>query len=191
MYSRNFEADTLFIHTTQVKDASSFVELLNSEADAKMKVVSIIGNTGEGKSHTMNETFCDGKPVFQTSSRQKATTVGCWAAYDSLHQAILLDTEGMLNNNTQPIRLLLKVFIQIFGPLNFSSEFNTFNFATQVMAISDVVIYRTRSERLHSDMFQFLGDACSLLHTHFSFIPLLPSIVISHCTQHTELLAKG
>lgn len=147
--------------------ASSFTDLLNIDSDTKVKVVSIIGNTGEGKSHTMNETFCEGKHVFRTSSRQQAATIGCWAAYDPLHHAILLDTEGMLNNN-QPIRLLLKV-----------------------MAVSDVVIYRTRSERLHSDMFHFLGDACTLLHTHFSPYHHHPSIIISHHTQHTELLAKG
>ncbi len=29
----------------------------------------------------------------------------------------------------------------------------------KVLAVSDVVVYRTRAERLHNDLFYFLGDA--------------------------------
>ena len=77
-----------------------------------MKVVSIFGNTGDGKSHTLNHTFFDGKEVFATSSSQLSCTVGVWAAYDDVNRAIVLDTEGLLGvsgNQNQRTRLLLKV----------------------------------------------------------------------------------
>ena len=108
----------------------SFCESLNLSATSKVKVVSVIGKTGEGKSHLMNATFFEGKNVFATSSQQKASTIGCWAAYDSLHQVLLLDTEGLLNNNKQPIRLLLKVnfyFIFFFKSLENKFIWNIFS----------------------------------------------------------------
>ena len=38
----------------------------------------------------------------------------------------------------------------------------------KVLAISDVVIYRTRAERLHTDLFYFMGDASKAYNEHFS-----------------------
>ncbi|XP_042911990.1 zinc finger FYVE domain-containing protein 1 isoform X5 [Parasteatoda tepidariorum] len=75
----------------------------------------------------------------------------------------------------------------------------------QVLAISDVVIYRTRAERLHNDMFSFLGDASSAYTKHFTpeleeasarcnvdgpISVLGPSVIIFHETRHTEVLSN-
>lgn len=38
---------------------------------------------------------------------------------------------------------------------------------SQVLAVSDVVVFRTRSERLHRDMFVFLGSASRAYSQHF------------------------
>lgn len=113
-----------------------------------VKVCSVFGNTGEGKSHTMNYTFFDGKEVFKTSQAQSSCTIGIWAAYNPQWNLIAIDTEGLLGiteNNNRRTRLLLKV-----------------------LAISDVIIYRTRAERLHNDLFTFLGDASRAYVHHFS-----------------------
>lgn len=86
------------------------------------KVVSILGNTGEGKSHTLNHTFFAGAPVFNTSNQQESCTTGVWASFDPDLQVLILDTEGMLgrvDNENIRTRMLLKV-----------------------LAISDLVIYR-------------------------------------------------
>ncbi|ESN91775.1 hypothetical protein HELRODRAFT_108518 [Helobdella robusta] len=170
-----------------VKDEKDFIDQLNCSEGSQVKVVSIFGNTGDGKSHTLNHTFFNGEPVFKTSSHQNACTIGVWAAYDDLHGAIILDTEGLLGvsaNHNQRTRLLLKI-----------------------LAISDVVIYRTRAERLHSDLFQFLGDASQAYLRHFiiqltaaskrlhldsnAYTSLGPSLTIFHETLHTDILAKG
>ena len=74
--------------------------------------------------------------------------MGVWAAYSSHHRAIFLDSEGLLGasqNENRRTRLLLKI-----------------------LAISDVVIYRTRAERLHNDMFTFLGDASDAYWKYFT-----------------------
>jgi len=77
-----------------------------------VKVVSIFGNTGDGKSHTLNQTLFGGREVFTTSHLQTSCTAGVWAAYDPAHHAIVLDTEGLLGvsaNENRRTRLLLKV----------------------------------------------------------------------------------
>ena len=76
----------------------------------------------------------------------------------------------------------------------------------KVLAISDIVIYRTRAERLHNDLFTFLGDASEAYWKYFTpelkeasdrcklNVPLStlgPSVIIFHETQHTELLGEG
>ena len=170
----------------QVINEEDFINKLGCEPASLLKVVSIFGNTGDGKSHTLNHTFFGGKEVFQTSATQMSCTAGVWAAYDPVHNAIMLDTEGLLGvtaNQNQRTRLLLKV-----------------------LAVSDVVIYRTQADRLHNDMFQFLGDASKAYLKHFSAelkaaskrckmdIPLSnlgPAVVIFHETKHTEVLGKG
>ena len=150
-----------------------------------MKVVSIFGNTGDGKSHTLNHSFFQ-EELFRTSSAQSACTIGIWVAYSPRYQAIFVDTEGLLGvceNEARRTRLLLKV-----------------------LAISDVVIYRTRAERLHNDLFTFLGDASDAYWKFFMpelqaasikyklDIPLStlgPSIVIFHETQYAHLLGEN
>ena len=86
--------------------------------------------------------------VFKTSLDQQSCTLGVWAAYSSEYNAIFLDSEGLLGSSTledRRARLLLKV-----------------------MAVSDIVVYRTRAERLHNDMFTFLGDASEAYWKYFT-----------------------
>lgn len=75
-------------------------------------------------------------------------TIGAWAAYSSEHKTIFIDSEGLLGaskNENRRTRLLLKV-----------------------LAVSDVVVYRTRAERLHNDLFTFLGDASDAYWKYFT-----------------------
>lgn len=72
--------------------------------------------------------------VFRTSADQDTCTVGVWASYDPTTNVICIDTEGLLGvttNQYRRTRLLLKV-----------------------LAVSDIVIYRTCADRLHTDLFQ-------------------------------------
>lgn len=69
---------------------------LDCRPEELLKVVSIFGNTGEGKSHTLNHTFFQGREVFQTSPTQESCTVGVWAAMDPIHRVVVIDTEGLL-----------------------------------------------------------------------------------------------
>lgn len=84
----------------------------------RVKVVSVFGNTGDGKSHTLNHTFFGGEEIFRTSCEQDSCTLGVWAAFDPHLKVICLDTEGLLgstSNENQRTRLLLKViFILLF-----------------------------------------------------------------------------
>ncbi|XP_076442869.1 zinc finger FYVE domain-containing protein 1-like isoform X2 [Babylonia areolata] len=132
----------------QVKDEETFVQQLGCSEDAKVKILSIFGNTGDGKSHTLNQTFYNGREMFQTSASQNSCTVGVWAAFDHQNNVITVDTEGLLGssaNDNKRTRLLLKI-----------------------LAISDIVVFRTRAERLHKDMFVFLSNASKAYKKHFS-----------------------
>uniref|UniRef100_A0A1B6E4F3 FYVE-type domain-containing protein n=1 Tax=Clastoptera arizonana TaxID=38151 RepID=A0A1B6E4F3_9HEMI len=168
----------------KVTSSETFVLRLNSQDPlTRVKVVSIFGNTGDGKSHTLNHTFYSGEEVFRTSCEQDSCTLGVWASYDPQLKVILLDTEGLLgstSNENQRTRLLLKV-----------------------LAISDIVIYRTRSERLHRDLFTFLGSASRAYTQHFQtalvavgqrgdfggpLSALGPAVIIFHETRHTRTL---
>jgi len=168
----------------QVTKEVDFKHLLGCDDDPRVKVVSIFGNTGDGKSHTLNHTFFDGAEVFDTSPSQKSCTVGVWVSYCPNQKAIIVDTEGLLGvseNANKRMRLLMKI-----------------------LAVSDVVIYRTRAERLHSDMFTFLGDASEAYikyftkdlqsvqqRGHMENVPLCslgPSIVIFQETHYTTPL---
>uniref|UniRef100_A0A8B9GZP7 Zinc finger FYVE-type containing 1 n=1 Tax=Astyanax mexicanus TaxID=7994 RepID=A0A8B9GZP7_ASTMX len=169
----------------QVKSGDNFVKRLGCAPDELLKVVSIFGNTGEGKSHTLNHTFFKGREVFKTSPTQESCTVGVWAALDPLHKVVVVDTEGLLgagSNQGQRTRLLLKV-----------------------LAVSDLVIYRTHADRLHDDLFKFLGDASDAYLKHFTKelkattarcgldVPLStlgPAVIIFHETVHTKLLGS-
>uniref|UniRef100_A0A667Y8G2 Si:ch211-11n16.2 n=1 Tax=Myripristis murdjan TaxID=586833 RepID=A0A667Y8G2_9TELE len=162
---------------------SSWVCSLVSLDEADVKVLSIFGNTGDGKSHTLNHILFGGESVFYTSKSPSSCTVGVWAAYDPALSLIVLDTEGLLGaaaNQNQRMRLLLKV-----------------------LAVSDVVVYRTRAERLHNDMFQFLSSASVAYLKHFTpelkalssrcglDVPLSslgPAVIIFQETTHTQLL---
>uniref|UniRef100_A0A671PJ96 Zinc finger FYVE domain-containing protein 1-like n=1 Tax=Sinocyclocheilus anshuiensis TaxID=1608454 RepID=A0A671PJ96_9TELE len=169
----------------QVKDEEEFVRKLGCRPEELLKVVSIFGNTGEGKSHTLNHTFFLGREVFKTSPTQESCTVGVWGALDPLHKVVVVDTEGFLGagtNQGQRTRLLLKV-----------------------LAVSDLVIYRTHADRLHDDLFKFLGDASDAYLKHFTKelkattarcgldVPLStlgPAVIIFHETVHTKLLGS-
>ena len=86
--------------------------------------------------------------MFPISPCQSSCTIGIWAAYSLKYNTIFVDSEGLLGvskNENRRTRLLLKV-----------------------LAISDVVIYRTRAERLHNDLFTFLGDASDAYWKYFS-----------------------
>jgi len=76
----------------------------------------------------------------------------------------------------------------------------------KVLAICDVVIYRTHGDRLHDDLFKFLGDASDAYLKHFTRelkattsrcgldVPLStlgPAVIIFHETVHTKLLGTG
>lgn len=171
----------------QVESVEDFSEKLGCQEDALVKVVSIFGSIGHGKSYTLNHTFYGCQPVFQTSSSQDSCTIGIWAAYDEKRRVITLDTEGLLGisaNCQRRTRLLLKV-----------------------LAISDIVIYRTRSERLEDNLFTFLGDASRVYVQHFykemrnafqrlpelngqSFSELGPVVIIFQETRDTEPLKQ-
>lgn len=170
----------------KVRNEEEFIKKLDCSPDQHLKVVSIFGNTGDGKSHTLNHTFFYGREVFKTSPAQESCTVGVWAAYDPVRKVVVIDTEGLLGatvNLSQRTRLLLKV-----------------------LAISDLVIYRTRADRLHNDLFKFLGDASEAYLKHFTKelkattarcgldVPLStlgPGVIIFHETVYTKLLGSG
>ncbi|XP_037935303.1 zinc finger FYVE domain-containing protein 1-like isoform X2 [Teleopsis dalmanni] len=159
-----------------------FSRKLHCSENDKIKVVSIFGNTGDGKSYTLNHTFFHGQNIFQTSPEQNSCTVGVFAAMQHELGVLCLDTEGLLGTSEKSnrrMRMLLKI-----------------------LAISDIVIYRTRSERLHSDMFEFLGTASKAFCTHFAqalqslAIPgtaktLGPAIIVFHETRHTKPLESS
>lgn len=170
-----------------VTSERNFLERLKIGDDVqKVKVVSIFGNTGEGKSYTLNQAFFNGENVFKTSADQLSCTLGVWAAYDPNLNVICLDTEGLLGitkKEDQRTRLLLKV-----------------------LAVSDIVIYRTRAERLQRDMYTFLGGASKAYREHFeaalkqlrstsdidkSSTCLGPSVIIFHETKYTHTLQSS
>lgn len=168
--------------TVQLQSVEQFCRKLGATAEAKIKVVSIFGNTGDGKSHTMNHAFFGGREVFKTSAEQASCTMGIWAALYKQDNVLCLDTEGLLGetaNENRQMRMLLKV-----------------------LAISDIIIYRTRSERLRSDMYKFLGTASKAFSKYFSAAlqtiavngsspqSLGPAVIIFHETQNTEVLKE-
>ncbi|XP_046688735.1 zinc finger FYVE domain-containing protein 1-like [Homalodisca vitripennis] len=171
----------------QVSSVEEFLRALRCQDPlTRVKVVSIFGNTGDGKSYTLNHTLFNGENVFPTSNSQDSCTLGVWAAFDPQLKIICLDTEGLLGSTkhrNQRTRLLLKV-----------------------LAVSDIVIYRTRAERLHEDMFTFLGSASRAYTHHFQqalqavgkrgefAVPLSalgPAVIIFHETRNTCTLNTG
>lgn len=72
--------------------------------------------------------------------------------------------------------------------------------------MSDIVVYRTRAERLHNDMFLFLSSASGAYLKHFTpelralssrcglDVPLSslgPAVIVFQETTHTQLLGHG
>ncbi|XP_063061573.1 zinc finger FYVE domain-containing protein 1 [Engraulis encrasicolus] len=172
----------------KVRDEEHFLQKLGCDSEVAaqgVKVISIFGNTGDGKSHTLNHVLFDGEEVFATSASPATCTVGVWAAYEPDLGLVALDTEGLLGATTQQnrrMRLLLKV-----------------------LAVSDVVVYRTRAERLHNDMFQFLGSASAAYLRYFTpqlralssrrglDVPLSslgPAVIVFQETSRTQLLGQ-
>lgn len=94
---------------SQVKNEEDFVRRLGCRPDELLKVVSIFGNTGEGKSHTLNHTFFLGREVFKTSPTQESCTVGVWAAMDPVHRVVVIDTEGLLGAGMAQMMDLLSI----------------------------------------------------------------------------------
>ncbi|CAF4303403.1 unnamed protein product, partial [Adineta steineri] len=131
-----------------VNNKEDFISQLQSPSpDPLVKCVSIIGNTGDGKSYTLNQVFFNGEEKFDTSSTSDSCTMGVWSALDENHRTLVLDTEGRLGlsqNDNIRNRLLLKI-----------------------LCISDIVIFRTRAAKLPNDMFQFLSDASNAFHKYF------------------------
>ena len=135
----------LMDHTEQlsINSPSELCARLGCDSSAVTKVVAILGKTGEGKSHTLNQTFFCGEEVFPTSAQQTSCTSGVWAAFEPSLQALVLDTEGMLGtseNENVRTRMLLKVATKDLSR-------NDMNLL-QVLAVSDVVIYRSRCSSL-------------------------------------------
>lgn len=93
-----------------MKDEEDFVSKLGCRPDELLKVVSIFGNTGEGKSHTLNHTFFLGREVFKTSPTQESCTVGVWAAMDPVHRVVVIDTEGLLGAGMGQIKDLRNIY---------------------------------------------------------------------------------
>ncbi|XP_076167433.1 zinc finger FYVE domain-containing protein 1 isoform X2 [Ptiloglossa arizonensis] len=166
----------------KVSSAEQFVQKLNCDKnDLKVKVVSIFGNTSDDKSHTLNQIFFKGEEVFKTSNKQNSCTLNVWAAFDPVLNVICLDTNlGATAYGNEWMRLLLKV-----------------------LAVSDIVIYKTQSEKLKRDVFTFLGTASRAYSHHFqtalltivqrevvlnSLSTLGPSILVLHETRYTRPL---
>lgn len=156
-----------------------------TDIDKKVKVISIFGNAGDGKSHTLNHIFFDGAEIFKMSSEQTSCTLGIMGSYQPFfyNQPVLcIDTEGLqgvTQNENQQHRMLMKV-----------------------LAISDVIIYRTRAERLNTDLYKFLASASKIYLKHF--IPILqslasssastasgPDVIIFHETRNTRPLESN
>lgn len=98
-----------------MSSARAFLQRLHCQDPmARVKVVSIFGNTGDGKSYTLNHALFNGDDIFRTSNEQDSCTLGVWAAFDPKLNVICLDTEGLLGttrNKNQRMRLLLKVSV--------------------------------------------------------------------------------
>lgn len=76
----------------------------------------------------------------------------------------------------------------------------------KVLAVSDIVVYRTQSEKLNRDLFTFIGTASRAYSHHFqaalqavgqrkgdlgSISALGPSIIVLHETRYTKPLTNS
>jgi zinc finger FYVE domain-containing protein 1 len=181
----------------RISNVGAFIKKLGiSDENKAVKVVSIFGNSGDGKSHTLNHVFFKGEEIFKTSSEQvrfshsfldyhlifqnsqNSCTLGVSCSFQPSNSVLCLDTEGFNGpqNENKRMRMLLKV-----------------------LAVSDIIIYRTRAERIHSEMFNFLATANKVWWKHFSPIlnpstsskTLGPDVVIFHETRNTKPLESS
>lgn len=163
-----------------LKDSSkeSFCKRLGSLEHEEFKMVSIFGETGEGKTYTLNRTFFDGEEVFKSSNEKCSSTTetGVFAALQKTMGLMCIDTKGQMNisnaNYSHHQRMLLKI-----------------------LAVSDIVIYRTRYEGrdLKDEMYKFLGTASKAFVLYFSQALDLPrkkgpALIIFHETEYTTPL---
>ena len=108
-----------------------FCKKLKCSENDKIKVISIFGNTGDGKSHTMNHTFFNGEQVFPTSAEQNSCTIGVYAAMQHEMGVLCLDTEGLLGTTAKSkrrMRMLLKVIIAKFVNFCLITKYDAFRF---------------------------------------------------------------
>ena len=137
----------------KVDSAEELARRLGCDHDdqlCKIKVVAILGNSGEGKSYALNHSLFEGNEVFVTSADQRSCTLGVWAAYQPLMRAMVLDTEGIMGNGADPDEILRKRML------------------LKVLAVADVVVLCTKAERIPNDLLLFLGDASKTYNEHFS-----------------------
>lgn len=122
--------------------AESFNALLGIEPADNVKVVSIFGKTGVGKSYLLNHVFFEGREVFRTSAAAvDACTKGVWMAYDRRRKVIVVDTEGQSALD------------------RFQSEGVLTRLLLKVLAVSDVIIIKIDSQRFQQDAIYFLKDS--------------------------------
>lgn len=117
----------------QIATPELFCKKLKCQSLDKIKVISIFGNTGDGKSHTMNQVFFDGEPVFRTSPEQSSCTIGVYAAMQREQGVLCLDTEGLLGTTAKSnkrMRMLLKVCVDLSITFDFSFELLALWFST-------------------------------------------------------------
>ena len=137
----------------KVDSAEELARRLGCDHDdqlCKIKVVAILGNSGEGKSYALNHSLFEGNEVFVTSADQRSCTLGVWAAYQPLMRAMVLDTEGIMGNGADPDEIFRKRML------------------LKVLAVADVVVLCTKAERIPNDLLLFLGDASKTYNEHFS-----------------------
>lgn len=100
-----------------------------------------------------------GHEIFKTSKYAEQGTRGVWAAYQPARRLLCLDTPPIHHKNSS--FLLMKVIQNFYLYYQYTFIYMYLKKITymQILAISDLVIYRTRSERLSEDLFKFLGEA--------------------------------
>jgi hypothetical protein len=85
--------------TLCISTEAAFLQALGCIRDgknARVKVLSVFGPTGEGKSHALNQLLFGGREVFKTSSSVgEPCTGGVYAAYEPNLGILALDTEGI------------------------------------------------------------------------------------------------
>ncbi|XP_043264468.1 zinc finger FYVE domain-containing protein 1-like isoform X4 [Colletes gigas] len=165
----------------KVSTAKQFVEKLNCSAkDVKVKVVSVFGNIGDGKSHMLNQTFFKGKEVFKTSNKQNSCTIGVWAAFDPLLNVICLDTEddlesaeNILKTQFNQMKLETEAFssIKYVGVQATNSTTDYRQFLTTIKnEINNTSVRSARHPRLVYDILKILNDRFSEKIDNFSNI---------------------